>query len=361
MDAGSEWFALFRDSYKGLTCARCGSRYVGCWVSRWRHSLAGCDDNLNAFEQQQSTGHRARDRRQYVCPDEDRSTHHVRSRDADADERAVVITGLQSTEVLLGMDIRPGGATPGQLYALSSMGRRLHDRSDDRHGDAEIHTVRRSRPTRRVRTPSLTGTEFGIDFNPVVDRLRVVSDTGLNLRINVDNGAVTNGRHAERRRHDPRWRHRARIHEQLRARPAARRCSTSMRTTNKLLTTSDPNNGVLTEVGALGIDASALNALDISVASDGTNTATGVFTVGTATNVYTINLTTGAATLNGAVTGLNANEQISRHRFRASRHTAGECSRPDRRDDRVEQGRFVHDGGSAKALHDHGHHGTAEW
>jgi hypothetical protein len=32
------------------------------------------------------------------------------------------------------------------------------------------------------------GTMYGIDFNPVPDRLRVVSDEGQNLRINVDGG-----------------------------------------------------------------------------------------------------------------------------------------------------------------------------
>ncbi len=38
---------------------------------------------------------------------------------------------------------------------------------------------------------ALNGTSFGIDFNPVPDRLRVVSDAGQNLRINVDTGVTT--------------------------------------------------------------------------------------------------------------------------------------------------------------------------
>jgi len=29
---------------------------------------------------------------------------------------------------------------------------------------------------------ALTGSQFGVDFNPVADRLGVISDTGLNLR-----------------------------------------------------------------------------------------------------------------------------------------------------------------------------------
>jgi hypothetical protein len=37
---------------------------------------------------------------------------------------------------------------------------------------------------------ALSGTSFGVDFNPVPDRLRVVSDTGQSLRVNVDDGVT---------------------------------------------------------------------------------------------------------------------------------------------------------------------------
>ena len=37
---------------------------------------------------------------------------------------------------------------------------------------------------------ALAGTSFGVDFNPTVDRLRVISDTGQSLRVNVDTGAT---------------------------------------------------------------------------------------------------------------------------------------------------------------------------
>ena len=38
---------------------------------------------------------------------------------------------------------------------------------------------------------ALSGTSFGVDFNPVADRLRIVSDNGQNLRHNVNAGGVT--------------------------------------------------------------------------------------------------------------------------------------------------------------------------
>ena len=34
------------------------------------------------------------------------------------------------------------------------------------------------------------GTSFGFDFNPAVDRIRIVSNTGQNLRFNPNDGVV---------------------------------------------------------------------------------------------------------------------------------------------------------------------------
>ena len=78
---------------------------------------------------------------------------------------------------------------------------------------------------------ALAGASFGVDFNPTVDGLRVVSDTGQNLRVNVDNG-MTNvdtalssvgvdwGRlHQQRRR--PEHRHDT-VRPRRRARPGRR-------------------------------------------------------------------------------------------------------------------------------------------
>ncbi len=39
-------------------------------------------------------------------------------------------------------------------------------------------------------SPALSGTDFGFDFNPVVDRIRVVSNTDQNFRLDPDTGAV---------------------------------------------------------------------------------------------------------------------------------------------------------------------------
>lgn len=100
---------------------------------------------------------------------------------------SVSVSGLANGETLIGIDLRPAD---GLLYALSNQGR--------------IYTVE---PSTGAATPkstlaadpadtsdpfsALAGTQFGVDFNPTVDRLRVVSNSGQNLRINVDSGATT--------------------------------------------------------------------------------------------------------------------------------------------------------------------------
>ena len=87
------------------------------------------------------------------------------------------ITGLQAGETLLGIDYR---VAKDQLYALGSSGRLYTINEDTAVASA-------------VGMPfsvKLEGTQFGFDFNPTVDRIRVVSNTGQNLRLHPDTGAV---------------------------------------------------------------------------------------------------------------------------------------------------------------------------
>ncbi len=90
------------------------------------------------------------------------------------------VKGLQPGETLLGIDYR---VSKDQLYALGSSGR-LYTVNED---TAQV-TI--------VGVPfvvALQGTQFGFDFNPTVDRIRVVSNTGQNLRLHPDTGAVVDG------------------------------------------------------------------------------------------------------------------------------------------------------------------------
>ena len=218
------------------------------------------------------------------------------------------VTGLASGDALIGMDIRPGGMPAGQIYGLSNSGKLYV--IDPATGIATLKSTLTADPADTTSPfTTLSGTNFGIDFNPVVDRLRIVSDTGQNLRVNVDTGAVTTDGPL-----NVGGTTRPGVVEAAYTNNFAATCRTTLyyidATTAKLLTTSDPNNGVVTEVGALGVSAGAMSGFEISTASDGTNTATAALLVGNATTLYTINLTTGAASPNGALMGLQSNEQI---------------------------------------------------
>jgi hypothetical protein len=90
----------------------------------------------------------------------------------------VAITGLGAGETILGMDFRPA---TGQLYALGSTSR--------------IYIINLTTGVAtQVGTDgafTLNGTKFGFDFNPVPDRIRVISNTEQSLRLNPNDGTLT--------------------------------------------------------------------------------------------------------------------------------------------------------------------------
>ena len=87
------------------------------------------------------------------------------------------VSGLFTDTTLIGIDFRVqdrklyGVGNAGGVYLL-----------DTSNGTATL--VNRLSVT-------LSGTSFGVDFNPAADRLRIVSNTGQNLRHNVNAGGVT--------------------------------------------------------------------------------------------------------------------------------------------------------------------------
>ncbi len=189
-----------------------------------------------------------------------------------------IITGLQSGETILGIDMRPA---TGQLFALGSTSRLY---------TLNMATGAATAISAAPFTTPLVGTSFGFDFNPTVDRIRVVSNTGQNLRLNpltgdiaaVDlplNPGVTN------------------VSAAAYTNNFAGATTTTLFdidvTTDKLYTQIPPNNGTLVEVGSLGIDATADNGFDIGGTS---NTAYAIIKVGSNNFIYSINLTSGAAT-----------------------------------------------------------------
>jgi len=194
-----------------------------------------------------------------------------------------LIEGIAAGETILGIDMRPFN---GQIYALGSTSR--------------IYTINASSGLATAVgaagfSPILEGASFGFDFNPVVDRIRIVSNTGQNLRFNPADATVI---------------------ADLPVVSATAQISGAAYTNNfagttatvlydidaagdRLVKQDPPNNGVLVDVGALGVNVEAANGFDIGSTS---GLAYGIFTVGGVQRLYLVNLTTGAATAGATFT-----------------------------------------------------------
>jgi Domain of unknown function (DUF4394) len=194
------------------------------------------------------------------------------------------ITGLATGENVMGIDFRPA---TGQLLALGSNSR-LYILNTSSGAATVIGTA----PFSTV----LNGTSFAFDFNPTVDRIRLISNTGQNLRLNPNDGTV------------------AAVDAAIN--PTTPKISGAAYTSNfvgstatilydidhatgKLFKQDPPNAGTLIEVGNLGVTPTESNGFDIGGTS---NKAWALLTVGGTTRLYSINLTSGAATAVGTYT-----------------------------------------------------------
>ena len=189
----------------------------------------------------------------------------------------VTITGLQSGEMIISIDYRPA---TGQLYGLGSLGRLYFI-----HEVSGLATALSDQPL----NPAVSGANASIDFNPTVDRIRLVTDSGQNLRLHPDLGTVV----ATDGNLNPGM---PKVSAAAYTNNFAGTASTLLyvidHETNMLYTQTPPNDGVLVPVGPLGVDVSAENGFDIGGMS---NSAFAVLRVGNAIGVYRINLMTGSA------------------------------------------------------------------
>lgn len=205
---------------------------------------------------------------------------------------SVGISGLQSGERLLGIDFRPGN---GELFALGSTSR--------------LYSINTSTGVATgvggQFSSLLNGSAFGFDFNPTVDRIRVTSNTGQNLRLNPNNGAVAfvDGGLAYAAGDQNNG-----LTPNVVASSYTNSFAGSTATTlynidsslDTLVTQTPPNDGTLNTVGALGVNPSNVTDMDIVFAS-GQNFA--FFSTNVPNNAsssfYSINLATGSGSLIG--------------------------------------------------------------
>jgi len=215
----------------------------------------------------------------------------------------VPITGLAPGENLLGIDFRPAN---GLLYALSSQSRVY---------TINTKTGAASPVGAAPFAPPITGVNFGFDFNPVPDRIRVTSDADQNLRLNPNNGALaatdTNLAFATG---DPNAAANPNIVGVAYTNNFAGTTTTTLYGIDSHLdalvlqgsvggTPTSPNTGQLTTVGALGVDTLEDVGFDIAPVTGAAFASLTVVGTTSSSTLFTINLATGAATMIGPIGG----------------------------------------------------------
>jgi len=208
------------------------------------------------------------------------------------------ITGLVGAgEVVLGIDARPAN---GQVFLLSVDGAsttRTYSVNPDTGAASLIG---------QFSVPLLSsGDRYGYDFNPVVDRIRVVNTSGQNLRIDPNNGLAP-GNTTDTPLNPPIGPIIAASYDHNTVGGGPTTLFDINGGTSRLVmqgsvggSPNSANTGMLSDVGALGVVIDGSTDAGFDIASSGV--AYAAFTSAGVTRLYTVSLSTGAATLVGTI------------------------------------------------------------
>jgi len=225
---------------------------------------------------------------------------------------ATGITGVDAAYTLVGLDVRP---INNALYALGYNAAAASGVANSQLYSLNAATGAATAVGAPVRLELGTGA-IGFDFNPTVDRIRVVGANRNNYRLNPNSTAAsvlgaTDGMVAYTSgTNTPTIGAVAYTNSFMGANATSGTMLYNydqvLNVLNTQATANPPADGQLTTVGASGITvntASPIVDLDIYSTGAGANTAYLVANTGTSANtsLYTVNLATGAATLVGAI------------------------------------------------------------
>ena len=189
---------------------------------------------------------------------------------------------IKGVKKLSGFDVRPAD---GMLYGLTDTGWIVT--IDPKTGAVTQKAELSTKPE--------AGAIVSVDFNPVADKMRVITNTGQNLRVNVDDGKVTVDGELKFAESD--------MHKGEKPNIVGAAYTNSWKGTKEtalydidatigaLFKQAPPNDGILSAVGKLGFKVTGPIAFNIVSESEGQNAAWLVH----AGTVYSVDLSTGAA------------------------------------------------------------------
>ena len=198
-----------------------------------------------------------------------------------------------ATTSLDGIDFRPAD---GALYGYNAATSGIY-RVDTATGMTTLVSTS---------TTAVGRTAVGIDFNPLADRLRVVTAADNNLRINVATGATLVDGTLAYATGDIN----AGVNPHITEAAYTNNDNNPATATtlyyiddflDALVVTSNPNGGTLNTVGSLGFNVDEYLGFDIFTNASGINMAFASLRVAGAQGLYAINLASGAASLIGGI------------------------------------------------------------
>ncbi len=215
---------------------------------------------------------------------------HFRECNPGRTKSAGTVAGLIGDTALIGIDFR---VQNGALYGVGNAGGVYI---------IDPQTAVATLDSQLTVLPS--GTSFGVDFNPAADRLRIVSDTGQNLRHDLNTDTTTNDTAL------------AYVPVAVATIAAAAYTNNDLEATtattlfdvdtnlDQVALQSPPNGGALVATGKLTVDVGAQAGFDVYTSlKNGVavgNRGFAVLSNGGAAGFYRISLLTGKATLIGA-------------------------------------------------------------
>ncbi|MFF3214324.1 DUF4394 domain-containing protein [Streptomyces sp. NPDC002886] len=222
---------------------------------------------------------------------DDQQLVSFRTGEPDRVSTAGAVTGLAGDTALVGIDYR---VQDGLLYGVGNAG-----------GVYTLDTANAAATKVSQLSIALTGTAFGVDFNPAADRLRIISDTGQNLRHNVN--AATGGTLADTPLTTPPATTptagvtgAAYTNNDLDAATATSLFDIDT-TGDRVVLQSPANSGTLAPTGNLGVDAGPSAGFDIYFSpKDGSNKGFAALSSDGSYRFYKVNPLTGAARDAGA-------------------------------------------------------------